>query len=99
MEMKRCCCGHRKEEIAETAETLKLLAEESRLEILCVLKNDGHCVCEIIDHLGLPQNLVSHHLKKMKGAGLVLSKKEGLWVHYFLTDKGKRAAENIFKIN
>jgi ArsR family transcriptional regulator len=96
MELK-CCQG--KKEIAQTAAILKLLAEESRLKIICILKNGDHCVCEIIKHLGLPQNLVSHHLNKLKEAGLIKGEKDGFWVHYSLTDKGKKVAENIFKIN
>jgi ArsR family transcriptional regulator len=95
------CCqdNHRKEEIAKTAVILKLLAEENRLKIICILKSGGRCACEIINHLGLPQNLVSHHLKKLKKARLIQGKKSGVWIHYSLTDKGKKAARNVFKIN
>jgi len=87
------------EEIAKTAAVLKLLAEESRLKILCILKKGEHCACEIIKQLGLPQNLVSHHLNKLKEAELIQGRKEGTWIHYSLTEKGKKAAENVFKIN
>lgn len=99
--MKPECCANQKakEEIAKTAAVLKLLAEESRLKILCILKNGEHCACEIIKHLDLPQNLVSHHLNKLKEAGLIQGRKEGTWIHYSLTDKGKNISENVFNIN
>ena len=97
--MKLKCCQNKQEEkeIAQTAAILKLLAEENRLKILCILKNGEHCVCEIIKHLALPQNLVSHHLNKLKEAGLIQGEKDGLWVHYSLTDKGKEFAKIVFQ--
>lgn len=99
--MKPKCCqnSQKKEEIAQIAEILKLLAEENRLKIICILKSGEHCACKIIEHLGLSQNLVSHHLKKLKMAELIQGRKNGTWIHYSLTDKGKRVARNVFKIN
>ncbi|MDD4625175.1 MAG: metalloregulator ArsR/SmtB family transcription factor [Candidatus Paceibacterota bacterium] len=98
--MKLECCknSRRKEEIAQIAAILKLLAEENRLKILCILKDGEHCACQVIKHLGLPQNLVSHHLNKLKKAELVEGRKEGVWIYYSLTKKGREITENIFKI-
>jgi len=98
--MKPECCknNRRKEEFAPAAAILKLLAQENRLKILCILQGGEHCACRIIKHLGLPQNLVSHHLNKLKKAGLIEGRKDGVWIHYSLTKKGERIAENIFKI-
>jgi len=89
---------NRKKEIAQTAAILKVVAEENRLKILCILKSGEHCACRIIEHLALPQNLVSHHLNKLKKADLIEGRKDGVWIHYSLTDKGKKITENIFKI-
>jgi len=99
--MKPECCknNRRKEEIAQTAVILKLLAEENRLKILCILKSGEHCACEIIKHLGLPQNLVSHHLNKLKEAELINGEKTGVWIHYSLTEKGKKITDIVFKLN
>lgn len=100
--MKFNCCkpgGKRKEEIEEISSLLKLLAENNRLKIICILASGEHCACEIIKHLGLPQNLVSHHLNKLKEAELIQGRKDGVWIHYSLTDKGKNVACNVFKIN
>lgn len=98
MELECCRNNHRKEEIAQTAEILKLLAEENRLKILCILRGGEHCACQIIKHLGLPQNLVSHHLNKLKRAELIEGRKDGIWIHYSLTNKGRKITESIFKI-
>ena len=98
--MKLDCCknSHRKEEIAQTAAILKLLAEENRLKILCILRGGEHCACQIIKHLDLPQNLVSHHLNKLKKAELIEGRKEGVWIHYSLTEKGKKITAVVFQL-
>jgi ArsR family transcriptional regulator len=44
------------------------------------------CVCEIQTALGTAQSTASKHLKILEDAGLVMSKKEGLWVNYHLAD-------------
>jgi len=98
--MKPDCCknNRRKKEIAQTVEIFKLLAEENRLKILCILQGGEHCACQIIKHLGLPQNLVSHHLNKLKKAGLIEGRKNGVWIHYSLSLRGKRITRDLFKI-
>ncbi|MCX6737477.1 MAG: metalloregulator ArsR/SmtB family transcription factor, partial [Candidatus Parcubacteria bacterium] len=53
-------------EIAKGAQLLKAVADENRLQILQMLQSGEKCVCEIWKHLGLSQNLISHHLKVLK---------------------------------
>jgi ArsR family transcriptional regulator len=77
---------------------LKIVGDKSRLQILCILRQGEHCVCEILDHLNMSQSLVSHHLRDLKDAGIVKSKKDGLNVHYKLTPKGKNVVNNIFEL-
>jgi ArsR family transcriptional regulator len=99
--MKPKCCKDNQaiEETQQTVELLKVVAEENRLRILCILKRGEHYVCQIIDYLDLSQSLVSHHLKILKDAGLIQDSKRGLWVYYTLTEKGKRISNLIAKIN
>lgn len=75
---------------------LKIVGEESRLKILCVLRQGEHCVCEVEKHLNLSQSLISHHLKDLKEAGLISDEKKGLWVHYSLTEKGQKLTNMLF---
>jgi len=98
--MKPKCCKNNQaiEDTRQAVELLKVLAEENRLRVLCILKKGEHCVCQIIDYLGLSQSLVSHHLKSLKDAGLIEDSKRGLWVYYSLTPKGKKIASLISKI-
>ncbi len=83
------CCKTKKAEnnLDQTAEFLKIIAEPNRLKILCILRKQEMCVCDIWQYLDLPQNLVSHHLKVLKNFKLVESRKEGTKVIYQLNSK------------
>ncbi|HBB38158.1 MAG: Arsenical resistance operon repressor [Candidatus Magasanikbacteria bacterium GW2011_GWD2_43_18] len=83
------CCTHKKtnKDLTHTIEFLKIISQEQRLKILCLLKNGEHCVCDIWQHLDMPQNLVSHHLKVLKDYGLITSRKDGTKVLYTIHEK------------
>lgn len=71
----------------ESVETLfKALADRTRLRIISLLASGEICVCDIHESLALPQPTVSRHLAYLRHAGLVVSRKDGLWVHYRLAD-------------
>lgn len=87
--MKFNCCKNKKSKIKlkKAVSFLRIISEENRLKILCILQKQEKCVCEIWQFLGLPQNLISHHLKVLKNSGLINSRKEGTKVFYFLNQK------------
>jgi len=66
---------------------LKTISDENRLKIICYLRDGEKPVCKIVEFTQLPQNLVSHHLKKLKEVWLVKSKKEWLKVRYSLNNE------------
>ncbi len=70
------------ENIPHLLSFLKTISDENRLKILCFLKEWERCVCEIVKFTWLAQNLVSHHLKKLKEIWLVNARKEWLKVIY-----------------
>lgn len=74
-------------EISQAAEFLKVINEENRLKILCLLKKNEKCVCDIWQYLGLAQNLTSYHLKELKDFRLISSRQEGLKVIYSINEK------------
>jgi len=61
---------------------VSVLLEPQRIKIIRLLRSGELCVCEIERSLGIPQNLVSHHLRVLREAGLVTARKEGQFVHY-----------------
>lgn len=95
------CCSKKSsksKKVGELSFLLKIVSENSRLQILCILQKDEHCVCELIKETKLSQSLISHHLKDLKDANLVSDRKDGKWVHYSLTDEGKRITNLLFQI-
>jgi ArsR family transcriptional regulator len=66
----------------ETLRLLNLLAEPNRLRLLIALSQRRLCVCEISAALQLRQTVVSQHLRVLRDCGLVINRKDGLWVEY-----------------
>jgi len=61
------------------------LADPVRLLIVRLLVERELCVCEIQSALKEPQYKVSRHLAVLRNAGVVQSRKQGLWMHYELS--------------
>jgi ArsR family transcriptional regulator len=66
-------------------EVFKALADATRLRILALLGEHEVCVCHIHDSLGVPQPTASRHLAYLRRAGLVDVRREGVWMHYRLS--------------
>ncbi len=67
------------------ADRLKVLAEPKRLLIFNLLMEGVQCNCELGDYLEMPPNLISHHLSKLRAAGLVDAERDPVdsrWVYY-----------------
>ena len=73
----------------ERAELMKALADPTRLTILASLAKAESpiCICDFTAGLELSQPTISHHMAKLKEAGLVESEKQGIWIYYRLRDK------------
>jgi ArsR family transcriptional regulator len=63
---------------------LRLIADPLRAAILELLAGEALCVSHLQQELGAKQTLVSHHLKTLRDAGLVLSEPAGRFVYYRL---------------
>lgn len=76
-------------EAASLAERFRALADPTRLTIALALRDAQElCVCDISWIVERAQNLVSHHLRALRRAGLVDSRREGKMALYSLTDAG-----------
>lgn len=60
----------------------RALGDETRLWLLEILGNDERTVADLMDATALGQSLVSHHLRTLREAGLVATRRDGRWVHY-----------------
>jgi ArsR family transcriptional regulator, arsenate/arsenite/antimonite-responsive transcriptional repressor len=64
------------------------LGDATRLRILGLLLTGEVCVCHIHESLRISQPKASRHLAYLRRAGLVHTRREGLWVYYRLADSG-----------
>ena len=77
--------------IADTAARGKALGDPTRVTIAVALREGGElCVCDLAWITGRPENLVSHHLRTLRAAGLASSRREHKIVFYALTELGTR---------
>ncbi len=95
MKIKHCLNKKSVANLSKTIKFLKIISEENRLKILCLLKEGEKCVCEIWQYLNLAQNLTSHHLKVLKDFKLISAKQKGLKVFYKLN---KKVVEKYLKL-
>ena len=75
----------------------KALADKTRLRILALLGNNEVCVCHIHDSLGLPQPTVSRHLAYLRRAGLVDTRRDGVWMHYRVAGSLDQNVQTVLK--
>ncbi|MBD3279752.1 MAG: metalloregulator ArsR/SmtB family transcription factor [Candidatus Pacebacteria bacterium] len=96
----KCCQPNTSKfkQVSDLSHLLKLVGEENRLKLLCLLQQGEHCVCEILEHYNISQSLASHHLSDLKKAGLITNRKDGRQVFYSLTKKGQKLTNSIFSL-
>lgn len=74
------------EHAAEAAETLKLLANEQRLLLLCRMSAGEASVGELVTLTGLSQSSVSQHLARLREGGMVATRRDGTTIYNRLAD-------------
>jgi len=77
--------------LAAVADVAKALADPTRLTVALALRDGGElCVCDLAWVCERSDKLVSHHVRQLRSAGLVRSRRDGKMVMYALTDAGAR---------
>ena len=72
------------------ADRAKALGDGTRLMLAASLQHvEELCVCDLSWISGRAENLVSHHLRRLRSAAIVSSRREGKMVLYALTDEGR----------
>src|SRR5438105_8005337 len=69
-----------------SVEVLKALADPTRLQMIGVLKRSARpvCICDFTAAFDLSQPTISHHMGRLREAGLVEVTKDGIWAYYRL---------------
>jgi ArsR family transcriptional regulator, arsenate/arsenite/antimonite-responsive transcriptional repressor len=70
---------------------LSALADPVRWRIVELLGDEQLCVCHLVDELEISQPLVSHHLKVLRDAGLVVGERYRYWTYYRVVPGALRA--------
>jgi ArsR family transcriptional regulator, arsenate/arsenite/antimonite-responsive transcriptional repressor len=72
--------------LTQAVTRFKALADRTRLGILALMvaRRDAICVCEVNEFFDLEQPTISHHLKVLRDAGLVVSERRANWAYYHL---------------
>lgn len=70
----------------------KALGDPIRLTLIDVLRKHAGkvCVCELVPLFEVSQPTLSHHLKKLREAGIIDSERRGLWAYYYVRPKALR---------
>lgn len=79
----------------KTAMIFKALSDENRIRILQLLQNGEICACELLEKLNITQPTLSHHMKILCDSEIVSSRKDGKWMHYFISEEG---SENVISL-
>ena len=92
------------EECAQVAEIFKQISDGTRLRILWLLCHCEECVSNIAAAMKMSDPAVSHHLKLLRGSGLIVSRREGKEVYYKLADTAQaqllhHVCEEMFQIS
>ncbi|MFZ1924880.1 MAG: metalloregulator ArsR/SmtB family transcription factor [Solirubrobacteraceae bacterium] len=87
----RCCepvvyPDVQREQALRMAKVAKALGDPIRLQLVDVLRKHAGkvCVCELVPLFDIAQPTLSHHLKKLRDAGIVDSERQGLWAYYYV---------------
>ena len=76
-------------DLERSAGRAKALADPTRLAVaLCLARGGELCVCDLAWVVERSDKLVSHHVRALRSAGLVHSRREGKMVMYALTEEG-----------
>ena len=72
--------------VDQSMQLLKALADPTRLQMAAILKRSSEpvCICDFTASFKLSQPTISHHMGKLKDAGLVEVSRSGIWAYYRL---------------
>ncbi|GEM_PF-1683458 len=79
----------------EINDFFKVLTDETRLQIIQLLRDGELCVCELQEELEMSQPSVSYHLRQMVEAGFLLRRREAGWTNYRLNPELPEQVDKI----
>jgi DNA-binding transcriptional ArsR family regulator len=74
-------------QLSKIAEMFSALGHEHRLKIVELLRDGERCVCKITPEFKLDPSVVSRHLSILEQSGIIVSRRDGRWIHYRIADQ------------
>ncbi|MCC7667825.1 ArsR family transcriptional regulator [Liquorilactobacillus satsumensis] len=68
----------------QLAKIFKALSDKNRVKIVDLLSAGEKCACDLLDQFEFSQPTLSHHMKVLIEANIVIARKSGKWQHYSL---------------
>ncbi len=94
----KACLVKNETQLLTQAKIFSLLGNDVRLKIVRLfLEFERMCVCDLADILEMNQSPISQHLRKLKDGGLLLNKRKGMTIFYFINPKEKERLERLIK--
>jgi ArsR family transcriptional regulator len=84
-------------DVAKAASLFHALSDETRVQVLQLLRGGEQCVCELQSSLDAAQSRLSFHLRVLKDAGLVTDRREGRWAYYTINDETLLQAHDLVR--
>lgn len=81
--------------ILEASRLMDMLSRPARLKLLCILLDGEQSVSKLADEIELSQPAMSHHLKKLREADLVKTRRDGQTIFYSLKGKEVKAVLTV----
>lgn len=72
----------------KTALIFKAFCDENRIKIIKMLRSGEKCACRLLEEMEISQPTLSHHMKILCDAGIVVGRKDGKWMHYSISAEG-----------
>lgn len=79
------------------AAVFKAFCDENRIRIIRLLRSGEKCACKLLDEINVTQPTLSHHMKILCDAGIVVGRKEGKWTYYSISEKGVEQAKEYLR--
>ncbi|MCI9412505.1 MAG: winged helix-turn-helix transcriptional regulator [Eubacterium sp.] len=82
----------------QIAVIFKAFCDENRIRIIKLLRSGEKCACRLLEEIKVTQPTLSHHMKILCDAGIVIGRKEGKWTHYSISEKGVKQAKECLQM-
>lgn len=91
--VEKCTGGKRVMNKEQIVAVFKAFSDESRVEILALLKDGELCGNDLLEKMEISQSTLSHHMKILCESGIVNGRKVGKWTYYSISEDGGAEAK------